>query len=103
MRDFTTRIYIDIDCTYRSGSTTISIGVNEVLLARDKGMQEFYLAGYCMPAGQRSDSHLHIRVLGTEPLLGKDRMIWSRCDPCLDLGVDAATARPVRVAGTRSH
>jgi len=73
LRDLTTRIYTDF--TYRSGSTTISTGVNEVLAAREGVCQDFArLAIACLRANGLAASYVS-GYLATDPPPGKDRMI----------------------------
>lgn len=80
LRDLATRIYTDF--TYRSGSTTVSTGVNEVLQAREGVCQDFArLAIACLRANGLAASYVS-GYLATNPPPGKDRMI----------GVDATHA-----------
>jgi transglutaminase-like putative cysteine protease len=73
LRDLTSRIYADF--TYRSGSTTISTGVNEVLAAREGVCQDFArLAIACLRANGLAASYVS-GYLATDPPPGKDRMI----------------------------
>jgi transglutaminase-like putative cysteine protease len=73
LRDLTTRIYTDF--TYRSGSTTISTGVNEVLAAREGVCQDFArLAIACLRANGLAASYVS-GYLATDPPPGKERMI----------------------------
>ncbi len=73
LRDLTTRIHTDF--TYRSGSTTISTGVNEVLAAREGVCQDFArLAIACLRANGLAASYVS-GYLATDPPPGKDRMI----------------------------
>jgi transglutaminase-like putative cysteine protease len=73
LRDLTTRIYTDF--TYRSGSTTISTGVKEVLAAREGVCQDFArLAIACLRANGLAASYVS-GYLATDPPPGKDRMI----------------------------
>ncbi|QUR69686.1 transglutaminase family protein [Mycobacterium spongiae] len=73
LRDLTTRIFNDF--TYRSGSTTISTGVNEVLAAREGVCQDFArLAIACLRANGLAASYVS-GYLVTDPPPGKDRMI----------------------------
>ena len=73
LRDLTTRIYTDF--TYRSGSTTISTGVSEVLAAREGVCQDFArLAIACLRANGLAASYVS-GYLATDPPPGKDRMI----------------------------
>ena len=75
LRDLTSRIYNDF--TYRSGSTTISTGVNEVLAAREGVCQDFArLALACLRANGLAASYVS-GYLATDPPPGKDRMIGS--------------------------
>ncbi len=73
MRDLASRIFRDF--TYRSGSTTISTGVNEVLAAREGVCQDFArLAIACLRANGLAASYVS-GYLATDPPPGKDRMI----------------------------
>lgn len=73
LRDLTSRIFTDF--TYRSGSTTISTGVNEVLAAREGVCQDFArLAIACLRANGLAASYVS-GYLATDPPPGKDRMI----------------------------
>jgi transglutaminase-like putative cysteine protease len=73
LRDLTSRIYTDF--TYRSGSTTVSTGVNEVLMAREGVCQDFArLAIACLRANGLAASYVS-GYLATDPPPGKDRMI----------------------------
>jgi transglutaminase-like putative cysteine protease len=73
LRDLTLRIYTDF--TYRSGSTTVSTGVNEVLRAREGVCQDFArLAIACLRANGLAASYVS-GYLATDPPPGKDRMI----------------------------
>jgi transglutaminase-like putative cysteine protease len=73
LRDLTSRIYTDF--TYRSGSTTISTGVSEVLAAREGVCQDFArLAIACLRANGLAASYVS-GYLATDPPPGKDRMI----------------------------
>ncbi|OBF61310.1 hypothetical protein A5753_18950 [Mycobacterium sp. 852002-51971_SCH5477799-a] len=73
LRDLTSRIFTDF--TYRSGSTTISTGVNEVLAAREGVCQDFArLAIACLRANGLAASYVS-GYLATAPPPGKDRMI----------------------------
>jgi transglutaminase-like putative cysteine protease len=80
LRDLASRIHTDF--TYRTGSTTISTGVNEVLLAREGVCQDFArLAIACLRANGLAAAYVS-GYLATDPPPGKDRMI----------GVDATHA-----------
>ena len=80
LHDLTSRIHTDF--TYRTGSTTISTGVNEVLMAREGVCQDFArLAIACLRANGLAASYVS-GYLATHPPPGKDRMI----------GVDATHA-----------
>ena len=80
LRDLTSRIHTDF--TYRTGSTTISTGVNEVLMAREGVCQDFArLAIACLRANGLAAGYVS-GYLATNPPPGKDRMI----------GVDATHA-----------
>jgi transglutaminase-like putative cysteine protease len=73
LRDLTSRIFTDF--TYRSGSTTISTGVSEVLSAREGVCQDFArLAIACLRANGLAASYVS-GYLATDPPPGKDRMI----------------------------
>ncbi len=73
LRDLASRIFTDF--TYRSGSTTISTGVNEVLQAREGVCQDFArLAIACLRANGLAASYVS-GYLATDPPPGKDRMI----------------------------
>lgn len=73
LRDLTSRIFTDF--TYRSGSTTISTGVDEVLAAREGVCQDFArLAIACLRANGLAASYVS-GYLATNPPPGKDRMI----------------------------
>ncbi|OBH52406.1 transglutaminase family protein [Mycobacterium sp. E2479] len=73
LRDLTSRIFTDF--TYRSGSTTISTGVNEVLAAREGVCQDFArLAIACLRANGLAASYVS-GYLATDSPPGKDRMI----------------------------
>jgi transglutaminase-like putative cysteine protease len=73
LRDLVSRIFTDF--TYRSGSTTVSTGVNEVLAAREGVCQDFArLAIACLRANGLAASYVS-GYLATDPPPGKDRMI----------------------------
>ncbi|WP_077081559.1 transglutaminase family protein [Mycobacterium numidiamassiliense] len=73
LRDLASRIFADF--TYRSGSTTISTGVNEVLAAREGVCQDFArLAIACLRANGLAASYVS-GYLATDPPPGKERMI----------------------------
>jgi transglutaminase-like putative cysteine protease len=73
LRDLTSRIYSDF--TYRSGSTTVSTGVDEVLAAREGVCQDFArLAIACLRANGLAASYVS-GYLATDPPPGKQRMI----------------------------
>lgn len=73
LRDLASRIYADF--TYRSGSTTISTGVNQVLAAREGVCQDFArLAIACLRANGLAASYVS-GYLATDPPPGRDRMI----------------------------
>lgn len=79
-RELTSRIYRDF--TYRSGSTTVSTGVAEVLAAREGVCQDFArLAIACLRANGLAASYVS-GYLATDPPPGKERMV----------GVDATHA-----------
>jgi transglutaminase-like putative cysteine protease len=73
LRDLGSRIFADF--TYRSGSTTVSTGVDEVLAAREGVCQDFArLAIACLRANGLAASYVS-GYLATEPPPGKDRMV----------------------------
>jgi transglutaminase-like putative cysteine protease len=73
LRDLTSRIYSDF--TYRSGSTTVSTRVNEVLAAREGVCQDFArLAIACLRANGLAASYVS-GYLATDPPPGKERMV----------------------------
>lgn len=73
LRDLTSRIYSDF--TYRSGSTTVSTQVSEVLAAREGVCQDFTrLAIACLRANGLAASYVS-GYLATDPPPGKQRMI----------------------------
>jgi transglutaminase-like putative cysteine protease len=73
LRDLASRIFTDF--SYRSGSTTISTGVTEVLMAREGVCQDFArLAIACLRANGLAASYVS-GYLATDPPPGKDRMI----------------------------
>lgn len=73
LRDLTTRIYTDF--TYRSGSTTVSTKVSEVLAAREGVCQDFArLAIGCLRANGLAASYVS-GYLATDPPPGKERMV----------------------------
>jgi transglutaminase-like putative cysteine protease len=73
LQDLASRIFADF--TYRSGSTTISTGVDEVLTAREGVCQDFArLAIACLRANGLAASYVS-GYLATDPPPGKDRMI----------------------------
>ena len=73
LRDLSSRIYSDF--TYRSGSTTVSTQVNEVLAAREGVCQDFArLAIACLRANGLAASYVS-GYLATDPPPGKERMI----------------------------
>ncbi|WP_046319963.1 transglutaminase family protein, partial [Mycobacterium sp. UM_Kg1] len=80
LRDLTSRIFTDF--TYRSGSTTVSTQVNEVLAVREGVCQDFArLAIACLRANGLAASYVS-GYLATDPPPGKERMV----------GVDATHA-----------
>lgn len=80
LRELTSRIYSDF--TYRSGSTTVSTQVAEVLAAREGVCQDFArLAIACLRANGLAAGYVS-GYLATDPPPGKERMI----------GVDATHA-----------
>lgn len=80
LRDLVSRIYADF--SYRSGSTTVSTRVDEVLAAREGVCQDFArLAIACLRANGLAASYVS-GYLATDPPPGKERMI----------GVDATHA-----------
>ncbi|WP_236984215.1 MULTISPECIES: transglutaminase family protein [Mycobacterium] len=73
LRDLSSRIFGDF--TYRSGSTTVSTRVNEVLIAREGVCQDFArLAIACLRANGLAACYVS-GYLATDPPPGKDRMI----------------------------
>jgi transglutaminase-like putative cysteine protease len=73
LRDLTSRIYRDF--TYRSGSTTVSTKVSEVLAAGEGVCQDFArLAIACLRANGLAASYVS-GYLATDPPPGKERMI----------------------------
>jgi transglutaminase-like putative cysteine protease len=73
LRDLVSRIFADF--TYRSGSTTISTGVKEVLAAQEGVCQDFArLAIACLRANGLAASYVS-GYLATDPPPGKERMI----------------------------
>lgn len=73
LRDLASRIFRDF--TYRSGSTTVSTRVNEVLTAREGVCQDFArLAIACLRAHGLAACYVS-GYLATDPPPGKDRMI----------------------------
>lgn len=73
LRDLASRVFTDF--TYRSGSTTVSTGVNEVLEAREGVCQDFArLAIACLRANGLAAAYVS-GYLATDPPPGKDRMI----------------------------
>lgn len=73
LRDLMSRIYSDF--TYRSGSTTVSTQVAEVLTAREGVCQDFArLAIACLRANGLAASYVS-GYLATDPPPGKERMI----------------------------
>jgi transglutaminase-like putative cysteine protease len=71
--DLCSRIYTDF--TYRSGSTTVSTQVDEVLVAREGVCQDFArLAIACLRANGLAASYVS-GYLATDPPRGKERMI----------------------------
>jgi len=73
LRDLNSRIYTDF--TYRSGSTTVSTRVSEVLTAREGVCQDFArLAIACLRANGLAASYVS-GYLATDPPPGKERMV----------------------------
>ncbi|ORV74659.1 hypothetical protein AWC07_24885 [Mycobacterium gastri] len=73
LRELATRIYTDF--TYRSGSTTVSTKVDQVLAAREGVCQDFArLAIACLRANGLAACYVS-GYLATDPPPGKDRMI----------------------------
>ncbi len=73
LRDLSSRIYSDF--TYRSGSTTVSTQVSEVLAEREGVCQDFArLAIACLRANGLAASYVS-GYLATDPPPGKERMI----------------------------
>ena len=72
LRDLTSRIHTDF--TYRTGSTTISTGVNQVLTAREGVCQDFARLAITCRANGLGVAYVS-GYLATNPPPGKDRMI----------------------------
>jgi transglutaminase-like putative cysteine protease len=73
LRDLTSRIYSDF--TYRSGATTVSTKVSEVLAAREGVCQDFArIAIACLRANGLAASYVS-GYLATDPPPGKEHMI----------------------------
>jgi transglutaminase-like putative cysteine protease len=73
LRDLGSRIHADF--TYRSGSTTVSTGVDEVLRAREGVCQDFArLAIACLRANGLAAAYVS-GYLATDPPPGKERMV----------------------------
>ena len=73
LSDLTSRIYRDF--TYRSGSTTVSTGVGDVLAAGEGVCQDFArLAIACLRANGLAASYVS-GYLATDPPPGKERMV----------------------------
>jgi transglutaminase-like putative cysteine protease len=73
LRDLAGQIYVDF--TYRSGSTTVSTRVTEMLAAREGVCQDFArLAIACLRANGLAASY-ESGYLATDPPPGKDRMV----------------------------
>ncbi|MEH3143310.1 MAG: transglutaminase family protein [Mycobacterium kyogaense] len=73
LHDLTSRIYADF--TYKSGSTTVSTQVSEVLEAREGVCQDFArLAIACLRANGLAASYVS-GYLATDPPPGKERMV----------------------------
>jgi transglutaminase-like putative cysteine protease len=73
LRDLSSRIFADF--TYRSGSTTVSTHVDEVVAAREGVCQDFArLAIACLRANGLAASYVS-GYLATDPPDGKERMI----------------------------
>ncbi len=73
LRDLSSRIYADF--TYRTGSTTVSTQVAEVLAAREGVCQDFArLAIACLRANGLAASYVS-GYLATDPPEGKERMV----------------------------
>ena len=73
LQDLTSRIYRDF--TYRSGSTTVSTQVSEVMAAREGVCQDFArLAIACLRANGLAASYVS-GYLATDPPPGKERMV----------------------------
>ncbi len=73
LRDLNSRIFADF--TYRSGSTTVSTRVAEVLVAREGVCQDFArLAIACLRANGLAASYVS-GYLATDPPPGKERMV----------------------------
>ncbi|MGH3561682.1 MAG: transglutaminase-like domain-containing protein, partial [Mycobacterium sp.] len=73
LRDLGSRIYADF--TYRSGSTTVSTGVHEMLTAGEGVCQDFArLAIACLRANGLAAGYVS-GYLATDPPPGKERMV----------------------------
>jgi transglutaminase-like putative cysteine protease len=73
LRDLSSRIYTDF--TYRSGSTTVSTFVDEVVAAREGVCQDFArLAVACLRANGLAASYVS-GYLATDPPPGRERMV----------------------------
>jgi transglutaminase-like putative cysteine protease len=73
LRDLSSRIYRDF--TYRSGSTTVSTRVNDVLTAREGVCQDFArLAIACLRTNGLAANYVS-GYLATDPPPGKERMV----------------------------
>jgi transglutaminase-like putative cysteine protease len=73
LRDLSSRIYADF--TYRSGSTTVSTLVDEVMAAREGVCQDFArLAVACLRANGLAASYVS-GYLATDPPEGKNRLV----------------------------
>ena len=87
LRDLTSRIYRDF--TYRSGSTTVSTRVNDVLAAQGRRVPGLRPAGDRLPARQRACRQLCFGLSGHRPAAGQGADGRHRRHPCLGVGVDA--------------
>ncbi len=88
LRDLNARIFSDF--TYRSGSTTVSTQVNQVLEARRRGMPGLRSAGDRLPARQRIGGELRVGIPRHRPSAGKGTDVRRRRHTRLGLGVDPA-------------
>ncbi|EUA19107.1 transglutaminase-like superfamily protein [Mycobacterium xenopi 4042] len=72
LRELSSRIHADF--TYRSGATTVSTGVHEMLVARE-GCARTSPGGDRLPAGHGLAARYVSGYLATDPPPGKERMV----------------------------